>query len=568
MTAAQDTLYPTPFEAGNGNQTTTWAECVAFYERLAARFPGVLQWRRIGVSDTGVPMHAGVVTADGVFDRETLQRQGRPVFFNNNGIHPGEPEGIDACMALVRDFCTQPARLAALGGTVFLFIPVYNVDGCVNRQDTARVNQLGPELFGFRGNGRHLDLNRDFIKCDSLAAQVFNQFFTAWNPDVMVDTHTSNGADYSYTMTLIPTQPDKLGGGLGAFLRERMLPAIYGDMRQRGWPTCPYMNLLAETPDDGIEDFLDLPRFSTGYAALHHTIGFMPETHMLKPFADRVASMRTLVEVVLDFTVAHAAQIQALRRDARAAAARQARWPVSWRNDRSRPASLRFQGYAAVRTPSKLGHYERLAYDRGQPWEKDIVHFDRCVDVVSVAAPKAYLVPQAWREVIERLAWNGVAMRRLDADEVFGAARVYRIQRVASRASAYEGHMFHDEVELAERTEPFQARAGDVWISLDQPHARYAVETLEPEAHDSFFRWGFFNSVLEKKENFSDYVFEDTALRMLEEEPALKTLFEQWKSDHPEKLSDPAAVLGFVFAHGRRHAEPEWRRYPVVALMG
>ncbi len=187
---------------------------------------------------------------------------------------------------------------------------------------------------------------------------------------------------------------------------------------------------------------------------------------------------------------------------------------------------------------------------------------------MSVAAPKAYLVPQAWREVIERLAWNGVAMRRLDADEVFGAARVYRIQRVASRANAYEGHMFHDEVELAERTEPFQARAGDVWISLDQPHARYAVETLEPEAHDSFFRWGFFNSVLEKKENFSDYVFEDTALRMLEEEPALKTLFEQWKSDHPEKLSDPAAVLGFVFAHGRRHAEPEWRRYPVVALMG
>jgi hypothetical protein len=567
MTAAHENQYPTPFESGNGNQTTTWAECIAFYERLAGQFPGVLRWGEIGVSDTGVPLHAGVVTADGVFDRETLKQQRRPVFFNNNGIHPGEPEGIDACMALVRDFCTQPGRLATLGDTVFLFIPVYNVDGCINRQNTSRVNQLGPESFGFRGNGRHLDLNRDFIKCDSLAAQVFNRFFTAWDPDVMVDTHTSNGADYSYTMTLIPTQPDKLGGGLGQFLRESMLPAIYGDMAQRGWPTCPYMNLLAETPDDGIEDFLDLARFSTGYAALHHTIGFMPETHMLKPFADRVASMRTLVEVVLDFTVAHAAQIQELRRDARAAAAQQTRWPLTWRNDRSRPTSLSFRGYRAVRTPSRLGNYERLVYDRSQPWEKDIVHFDRCVESVAVAAPRAYLVPQAWREVIERLQWNGVQLQRLEADQLFDTARVYRVQSVTSRASAYEGHMFHDEVVLATHIEHFQARAGDVLVPLDQPNARYAVETLEPEAHDSFFRWGFFNSVLEKKENFSAYVFEDTALQMLEDEPELKRQFEQWKADHPEKLTDPQAVLGFLFAHGRRHAEPGWRRYPVVALL-
>lgn len=559
--------FPTPFELDDGNQTTTLAECIAFYERLAERFPTVLRWWQIGTADTGLPMYAGLVTADGVFDRDMLRAQGRPVFFNNNGIHPGEAEGIDACMALVRDFCVDPVRRAALGDTVFLFIPVYNVDGCANRQSRARVNQLGPDSFGFRGNGRHLDLNRDFIKCDSLAAQVFNRFFTAWDPDVMVDTHTANGADYPYTMTLIPTQPDKLGGGLGDFLRERMLPAIYGDMERRGWPTCPYVNLLAETPEDGIEDFLDLPRFSTGYAALHATIGFMPETHMLKPFAERVASMRTLVEVVLDFMVAHAERIQQLRRASRAEAAGRPEWPVRWRIDRERPASLRFKGYAAVRTPSRLGDYERLAYDRSQPWEKDIVHYDRCVEERTVATPKAYLVPQAWREVIERLEWNGVVLQRLDADRLFEAARVYRVREVGTRATAYEGHMFHDHVLLSTHSEAIQARAGDVLVPLDQPRARYAVETLEPEAHDSFFRWGFFNSVLEKKTSFSAYVFEDTALQMLAAEPALQQAFDDWKAAHPAKLSDPQAVLGFLFAHGQRHAEPEWQRYPVAAFM-
>ncbi len=566
MAIDPNSLYPTPFERGNQNQTTEWRECIAFYERLAVDFPGVLRFLQIGTSDNGLPIHAGVVSSDGVLDRALIQRAGRPVFFNNNGIHPGEPEGIDACMALVRDFCTQPQRLAALGDTVFLFIPVYNVDGCLNRQASSRVNQLGPEQFGFRANGRNLDLNRDFIKCDSLSAQVFNRFFTEWDPDVMVDTHTSNGADYQYTMTLIHTQPDKLGDGLGPFLRDTMLPAIYRAMDQRGWPTCPYVNPVKTTPDDGIEDFLETPRFSTGYAALHHTIGFMPETHMLKPFADRYAAMRALVEVVLALTVAQATTIQSLRRAARQDARRRRLWPVSWKPDYSQPSSFLFRGYAAVQRPSQLGNYSRLAYDRSQPWERDIAWFNRCVVDQEVATPKRYLIPQAWREVIERLQWNGVLLERLASDQTLHVLAHY-IEAVRSRPEPYEGHLFHDEVRLSSRAVTIEARAGDVLVPLDQPNARYAVETLEPQAHDSFFRWGFFNSVMEKKEAFSDYVFEDTALEMLRAEPALRDGYERWKSENPDKLADQRAVLEFIFAEGERHAEPEWRRYPVYGLL-
>ena len=558
-------LYLTPFERGNQNQTTAWSECIAFYERLAADFPEVLDFFRIGTTDKGMPLHAGAVTADGVLDAAQLQHAGRPVFFNNNGIHPGEPEGIDACMAMVRDFCTQPERRAALGPTVFVFIPVYNVDGCLNRQHTSRVNQDGPEQFGFRANGRNLDLNRDFIKCDSLAAQAFNRFFTAWSPDVMVDTHTSNGADYQYTMTLIHTQPDKLGEGLGGFLRDTMLPAVYADMAQRGWPTCPYVNPVKTTPDDGIEDFLEGPRFSTGYAALHHTIGFMPETHMLKPFADRYASMRALVESVLAFTVDHAPTIQALRRAARQASGSRTQWPVRWKPDYGQPSSFRFQGYAAVYRPSQIGAYRRLAYDRSQPWERDIPWFNRCAADVVVDAPQYYLVPQAWREVIERLQWNGVVMECLPSDREV-QAQAYVVESVISRPSPYEGHMFHDDVQLSRHAVAVLARAGDMLVPLDQPQARYAVETLEPQAHDSFFRWGFFNSILEKKENFSDYVFEDTALEMLQAEPELRAAFAQWKVHNPDKLCDQDAVLSFIYTHGQRYSEPEWRRYPVLRL--
>lgn len=555
----------TPYELGNQNQTTTWQACIEFYQALAQRFPGCLKFSEIGRSDTGLPLYAGVVSNDGVFDAAEVKRAGRPVFFNNNGIHPGEPEGIDACMALVRDLCAAPQGLAALGSAVYLFIPVYNVDGCLNRNTTTRVNQDGPESFGFRGNGLHLDLNRDFIKCDSLNAQHFNRFFTAWDPDVMVDTHTSNGADYAYTMTLINTQADKLGGGLGAFLRETMVPAIYHAMDEKGWPTCPYVNSLQTSPDGGIADFLETPRYSTGYAALHHTIGFMPETHMLKPFADRYASMRALLDVTLQFTLAHGAQIQSLRQAAKAAARQKKHWPISWKIDESKPSSVNFKGYEAVYSLSLLGDYQRLSYDKTQPWERSIANYTHFAEDVVVAAPRAYALPQAWRAVAERLTWNGVQMERLsEARSV--TAQVYRIKSVQSRTIPYEGHMFHDDLVLESHTETVELQIGDYWIPLDQDSARYIVETLEPLAHDSFFRWGFFNSILEKKERYSDYVFEDMALQLLQAEPALKAKFENWKAENPALLKNQRQVLSFIFENCARFAEPSWRRYPVAAI--
>ena len=555
----------TPFEQGNQNQTTTWADCIAWYENLAHQYPQVLRFSVVGTSDAGVPIHAGVVSADGVFDRAQVKAAGRPVFFNNNGIHPGEPEGVDACMALVRDFCQQPERLAALGKTVFLFVPLYNVDGAFNRANTSRVNQDGPEAFGFRGNSRHLDLNRDFVKCDTLTAQTFNRLFTEWDPDVMVDTHTSNGADYSYTMTLIPTQPDKLGGELGAFLRDRMLPAMYAEMDKRGWPMCPYVNPLKDSPDEGIADFLETARFSTGYAALHDTIGFMPETHMLKTFADRYHSMRALVETALDFTLAHGADIVQLRRATRAAGRTRREWPVHWAMDETQPSTFRFKGYAARYKGSRLGDYQRLYYDRNAPYERDIPHYNRFPADVVVPAPQAYVVPQQWREVIERLRWNGVKLERVEAERTQEVS-TYRIAAVDTRAHAYEGHMFHDDVQLERGRETVTVRTGDYIVPLDQDQARYAVETLEPQAHDSFFRWGFFNSVLEKKEAYSDYVFEDEAERLLAAEPELAAKFDAWKAANPDKLQDQGAVLDFIFANCARWREPEWNRYPVFMI--
>ncbi|MGM9489891.1 M14 family zinc carboxypeptidase [Ideonella sp. YS5] len=555
----------TPFERGNGNQTTTWQDCIAFHLRLARAFPQWLRFEEAGRSDGGVPIHLGVFSPDGVFDPQVAKAQGRPVFFNNNGIHPGEPEGVDVCMALVRDLCLDAERRAALGQAVLAYIPVYNVDGCLNRGDTSRVNQDGPQAFGFRGNARHLDLNRDFIKADSLNARTFAQVFTRWDPDVMVDTHTSNGADYQHVVTLIATQPDKLGGRTGAHLREAMLPALHAGMAARGFSMCPYVNPLKEIPDDGIADFLDSPRFSTGYAALHHTIGFMPETHMLKPFAARYHGTRALIDSALAWTVAQGEAIRAARAADRAAISAGAPVALDWQLDLGRSRPWRFSGFTAVYEPSRLGHYQRLRYDRSAPWEKDIAWFDRYQPTASAVPPKAYLLPQAWHDVALRLHAHGVPMQpAVRAGRV--KAEAYRILRFQKRPVPFEGRHLHDALEVQLGAMEADVAAGDWVIPLGGPHDRFIVEVLEPLGIDSLFRWAFFDSVLDKKEHYSDYVFEDEAERLLATEPGLSQRFEAWKAAHPELLSDPQAVLDFIFLASARHAEPEHRRYPVFRL--
>lgn len=555
----------TPFERGNGNQTTTWQACTAFHEALAQSFPQWLSFGEAGRSDGGRPIHVGVFSADGEFDPARIKAAGRTVVFNNNGIHPGEPEGVDVCMALLRDLCTRAEARAALGDAVLVYVPAYNVDGLCHRGDTSRVNQLGPEQFGFRGNARHLDLNRDFVKAVSRNTWVFSRVFTTWDPDVMVDTHTSNGADYQHVVTLIPTQPDKLGGRLGEFLRERMLPALYDAMAQRGSPMCPYVNPVDEIPDDGIADFLDLPRFSTGYAALHHTIGFMPETHMLKTFAQRYEGLRHLVESVIEFAVREGGEIRTRRAADRAAVAKSARWPLAWERDDAQVSSFRFHGYRALREPSRLGPWQRLRYDRSAPWIADIPYHDHYRATVFAAPPKAYLLPQAWAEVAARLRLNGVELQPLAVERML-TVQAWRIVGHEKAPRPFEGHHLHTRIELRAESVELPARPGDWIVPLGRATDRYVIETLEPYGADSFFRWGFFDAVLDKKETFSDYVFEDEAVRLLDAEPALRSAFEAWQAANADEAGRADAVLEFIFRHALRYAEPECGRYPVYRL--
>jgi hypothetical protein len=465
-------------------------------------------------------------------------------------------------MMLARDLLKNNALP---DNVVICIIPLYNIDGSFNRSSTSRANQNGPLAYGFRGNSRNLDLNRDFIKTDSRNSESFQEIFNTWKPDIFVDTHTSNGADYQYTMTLIPTQKDKLNPLLASYLTKIMVPDLYQKMAAKGYELIPYINSIEETPDAGITGFLEPPRFSTGYAALHNTIAFMPETHMLKSYDKRVDATYKLLQTYIDIIERDAKQILKNKQLADEQVAKQSSFPLDWKLDDTKADSISFKGYTAKQKPSGVSGYDRLYYDRSAPYTKQIKEWNTFVPVVSVNKPVAYLIPQAWGRVIELLKLNGVVLKRLTADARL-KLEMYYIKDYKTVPQPFEGHYVHSAVQVNPVKQDIQFYTGDYVVYVNQPQNRYIVETLEPQATDSFFNWNFFDSVLGQKEHYSAYVFEDTAAALLKEQPELKAKLDAEKAKDPAFAKNGAAQLEFVYKNSDYY-EKTHKRYPVGRLL-
>lgn len=558
----QSTRWLTPFERDT-NTTATYQEAISFYKDLASNFPQ-LKILEYGKTDSGFPLHLVVLSTDEDFERTSIREKGKTVLMINNAIHPGEPCGVDASMMLVRDYLQDQQKMQRLKNTVVIVIPFYNIGGGLNRNSTSRTNQNGPAAYGFRGNARNLDLNRDFIKCDTKNAQTFNQIFGIWQPDVFIDNHTSNGADYQYTMTLIPTQHNKLPLALSEHLQEKMLPQLYQDMEREGWEMTPYV-YAQDTPDGGIAGFLDLPRYSSGYAALFNALSFMPETHMLKPFKDRVYSTYAFSDVMINYMSQNGEAIKAAKHLAERQVKEQTTFAIDWVLDREVVEQIKFKGYTAKYKPSEVSGIDRLYYDRNDPYEKEIPFLNTYKVKQSITKPTAYILPQAYGEIIERMEWNGVAIERLSKDQEL-ELEFYRIQDFKTRDYPYEAHYLHSSVAIEKITQRWKFYKGDYVIYTNQNVNRYIIETLEPQAPDSWFAWNFFDGILAQKEYFSSYVFEDLAAAYLKSDPTLRTALEKEKTENPGMREDARAQLNFIYQNSP-HYESTHRLYPVGRVL-
>jgi zinc carboxypeptidase len=561
LSAQKNAKYETFFEKGNGNQSATYAETIQYYQLLADDFASV-EIREMGTTDSGEPLHIVTYNPDANFNFENI-RKNKAVILINNGIHAGEPDGIDATMLLFRDLALGKIKIPK--NAVVVTIPVYNIGGALNRNSTSRVNQEGPEIYGFRGNARNYDLNRDFIKADVKNTRSFIDIFHLTQPDIFIDNHVSNGADYQYTLTYIMTQPDKLGKPLGNYFRSAMMPALIKDLQRKKIEMTPYVNVWHGPPDQGFQQFFESPRYATGYTALFNTIGFVVETHMLKKYDLRVKATYDFMQEAVDYVDKDFVKIKQLRVENAAEYTVGEEYPVRWAIDSSKARTITFLGYEGRYKKSDATTGNRLFYDRKKPYKKDIPYFDTYKPTVQIRIPNAYVIPQGYWHVVDLLKQNHVAFRQIKSDTLI-AVESYHIADYKTASNAYEGHYPHRDTKITAATAEIPFRKGDYIFPTQQDAMKYLLETLEPEAVDSFFNWNFFDTILQQKEGYSDYVFEDLAARLLRDDPKLKAALEQKKRDDQKFASTPEAQLEWIYRNSV-YCEKAHLQYPVYRIM-
>lgn len=549
------------FETSKGMETATYDEIIEFYSQLSDAYQSVTMYQ-MDKTDSGKPLHLVTFNPNRSFESEFSKDQKQNILLINNGIHPGESDGIDASMMLIRDLAQQ--KIKTPQNTIIAVIPVYNIGGALNRNATTRTNQNGPKEYGFRGNARNYDLNRDFIKSDTKNAKAFADIFRTVQPELFIDNHVSNGADYQYVLTHLFTQHNKLGGELGNYLHTSFMPQLEDSLTQKKWDITPYVNVFNRTPESGFSQFFDSPRYSTGYTSLYNTLGMMVETHMLKPYKQRVEGTYELMKTFIAIAEKDAEKIKELTTLSLEKYKPGTSYPISWKIDTSKTSTLNFKGYEGKMIPSKVTNSERLKYDRNKPFTKEVSYQNYYKPNKSINIPESYIVPKGYWDIIELLKLNKVKMKRIKKDTTIEAT-VYKIKNYETSKRPYEGHYVHYNTETISNKELVNVIKGDYIISTQQESVRYLLETLEPSAADSFFNWNYFDTILQQKEGFSPYVWEDMAFEFLENNPEIKKEFEEKKVNEPNFSKNWYQQLDWIHKQSNNY-EKSHLRYPIVRV--
>ena len=552
--------FTTIFELSEGLETATYNQTIQYYTDLASVFPEI-SIETIGETDSGKPLHIVTLNPDGEFDFSKI-RMDKRILLINNGIHPGESDGIDATMLLYRDIAE--GKIPIPKHTVLVTIPIYNIGGSLNRNGTTRTNQNGPKEYGFRGNARNYDLNRDFIKGDTKNSRTFAQIFHLVQPDVFIDNHVSNGADYQYTLTHLFTQHNKLGGNLGDYLQNKMRPKLEQKLEEKKWDITPYVNVFNRTPEQGFTQFMDSPRYSTGYTTLFNTLGMMVETHMLKPYKQRVEGTYELMKSMIEICDEDFETIKLLRKDFNKQLITKGTYPLSWEIDTTKSTTLKFKGFVGNMIESTITNGHRLKYDRTKPFTKDVVYQNYYKPNIEIEIPRYYIIPNGWWNVIDMLKLNHVEMQEFQNDSTF-TVQSYKIENYESRTNAYEGHYQHYNTTITSSEKELTFKTGDILIKTDQPALRYLLETLEPQAPDSFFNWNYFDTILQQKEGFSPYVWEDKAQALLASNPKLQIDFNLKKTYDTDFSNNWYSQLDWIHKRSKFY-ETAHLQYPVYRI--
>jgi hypothetical protein len=549
-------------------RTPRYAPTIAFCKKLADASP-IVQYAEFGISPQGRALPLVIADAGGCFTPEAVRASGKLVLMVMACIHPGEPEGKDAGLMLIRDLAIHGLHPGLLDHVTLLFIPIFNVDGHERFGPYNRINQNGPEEMGWRTTAQNLNLNRDFMKADAPEMQAWLRLFHQWKPDFFIDTHTTNGADYQYVLTYSLETGKNTDPETGSWLAREFVPAMEKHMNGNGFPVFPYVSFRRwHDPRSGLYTQPAPAMLSHGYLAACNRPGLLVETHMLKPYKPRVESTREIIRFVMQHMNGNKAQYQELNRRAdsytSSVAFRNEPFPMQFALSKTDSTMVDFAGIRYHIEKSDLTGGDWFIYD-GEPLTMRLPMFSQYEVTNEIRLPEYYIIPPEWEEVIKRIKLHGIETQALKTAMEM-EVETWQFSDPRWSRTTYEGR--HSlTVDARPLTEKREFQAGSLLISTRQPMARVIARLLEPNSSDSFLYWGFFNAIFEQKEYSETYVMEKMAREMIARDPTLDNEFRAWKEQNPQYANDSWSQLNWFY---RRTPwfDQKLNRYPVCKISG
>ena len=566
--------WQTKAERTDYRETDPYAETMAYARRLAEASPFV-HVESIGTSPEGREIVAVMVSLDKAFTPEAARATGKEIVLVNCCIHPGECEGKDASLALIRDLVVtgEYQNNGLLDHAILIVIPIMGVDGYARFGPYHRINQNGPAEMGWRVSAQNYNLNRDWVKADAPETRAELQLFHRWRPDMLVDTHTTDGADYQYDLTYTLERYGNQDARVRAWQEEAFDRHIFPELTRMGYKIAPYVVFRDEgEPKSGFDDGATKPRFSTGYAAAWNRVGLLVETHMLKDYRTRVAATSDLLRAIL-------AEIKrapgTLRKATEQADALTIKAGKSYDSARRVPVDFtlgpgsvpfEFSGVEYHHEVSPVSGALWIRYDPTKPVTFTVPFFNQVETTREVVPPVGYVVPAAWTVVLERLRDHGIEFTTL-TQPLRQEVETYLFDHVEWEEKPFENHHAVKELKFHAIKREMSFPAGSAVVYLDQPAAKLVMHLLEPDAPDSLVRWGYLDAIFEQKEYGESYVLEPLAREMLARDPKLKEQFEAKLVNDPAFAASAHARLNFFYERS-----PYWDErlnvYPIGRIFG
>ena len=569
MTTQIPPEWRTHAELTDYRETPNYTDTVAFARRLA-HASSAIEFEIFGQSGQGRDLPLLIASESDTFTPEAAHAQGKAIVLIQACIHSGEPDGKDAGFALLRDIAITKSAAGILDNVVLLFMPLYNADGHERSSPYNRINQNGPADMGWRTTATYQNLNRDYMKADTPESRAWLRLWNQWKPDLFIDCHVTDGADYRSVITYHHEHHDGVDEAVIAWERDvfggKVAPATAAAGHEISW----YLEFIDNRDLTlGTRDFNGSPRFSTGYVPVRNRPGILIETHMLKDYRSRVLGTYDFLRAALVEVNRDPERLRKVGRDAdeRTIAAGRTfdpdqMFPLDFElTDDTTPFELKAFQYETEE--SDVSGDLRVIYGR-EPLDLTIPMYQTFSVTKAVAPPLAYIVPAQWTGVIEVLHAHGLEIHFL-AEAAAIEVETYRFTNVRWPEAPFEGrHMPSFDVERSIETREFPA--GSVVVPLAQPSGKVILNLLEPEAPDSLARWGFFNAIFEEKEYAEHYILESLAREMMANDPTLREEFEERLATDADFAVSTSERLRFFYKKSP-YWDPQMNLYPVGRII-